>query len=283
MALVDLTEFDYKKVGRIDAAMWRSYYNHQFFKLFWQLLQLFRNQLRLNWLDTLKLAYYAGVAAADYRLNKLKGVNNERVLRRLTEFYKVVSSHAVQPFDYAKAAQLELEWWDVHRYPERYANSLENSLAEGAAAIYNVSAESLKDYGRFRARAALLPKHEGDKQPNPPDWQQIETQTVKAWQSLYESLHFQTTVRNVNIPSQDLTISGTLVMPSAITKKIPAVIIFHGMTSSKDGYVPLAKRLAENGIAGLAVSMRGHGESEGNLMSLRSKMLFMTLSQPMIF
>ncbi len=36
------------------------------------------------------------------------------------------------------------------------------------------------------------------------------------------------------------------------------------MTSSETSYLPLAKRLADSGIAGLAISMRGHGESEGD-------------------
>lgn len=36
------------------------------------------------------------------------------------------------------------------------------------------------------------------------------------------------------------------------------------MTSSEVGYIPLAAALAEQGIAGLAVNMRGHGESEGD-------------------
>lgn len=63
--------------------------------------------------------------------------------------------------------------------------------------------------------------------------------------------------------SDDLNIHGTLIMPSS-PGPVPGVIIFHGMTSSEKGYVPLAAELAEHGIAGLAICMRGHGESEGD-------------------
>ncbi len=71
--------------------------------------------------------------------------------------------------------------------------------------------------------------------------------------------------RNISFPSDNLTIRGTLVMPGAdYNRPVPGVIIFHGMTSSEKGYVPLAQSLAGHGIAGLAVSMRGHGRSDGD-------------------
>lgn len=71
-------------------------------------------------------------------------------------------------------------------------------------------------------------------------------------------------MQKVSFQSDGLNIHGTLVMPDEVNKPFPGVIIFHGMTSSEAGYVPLAAKLAEHGIAGLAVSMRGHGESDGD-------------------
>lgn len=64
--------------------------------------------------------------------------------------------------------------------------------------------------------------------------------------------------------SNGLTMHGTLAIPEFGNKLVPGVIIFHGMTSSEQGYIPLAIRLAEAGVAGLAISMRGHGQSEGD-------------------
>ncbi len=64
--------------------------------------------------------------------------------------------------------------------------------------------------------------------------------------------------------SDSLTIHGTLAIPPAVKKPCPGVIIFHGMTSSENSYITLTQSLAEQGIAGLAISMRGHGESEGD-------------------
>jgi len=187
MVKSNLRQFDYKKVAKLDADMWRSYYNHQFLKLFVQLLHIMRTQLHLNWWLTLRLARYSGWAATDYRL-KMGHENYPRVLKNLVKFYKIVSNNCTEPFDYRKAAELELEWWDIHRYPSKYKKSLEQSLADAQAAIYHTSSTKFKDYAHNRAVAMLLPNHEGDKQTNPPDWGKINELALKSWHSLHTAV-----------------------------------------------------------------------------------------------
>jgi len=187
MAKSNLRQFDYKKVARLDADMWRSYYNHQFIKMFMQLLQIMRTQLHLNWFLTLRLAQHSGWAATTYRLRKGRE-NYPPVLRNLVKFYKIISDNCTEPFDFRKAAELELEWWDIHRYPSRYKKSLEQSLADAQAAVYNTSPAEFKDYAHNRAIAMLLPNHEGDKQDNPPDWDEINELLLKSWQSLHNAV-----------------------------------------------------------------------------------------------
>jgi hypothetical protein len=188
MAKTDIKNFDPEKVGQLDADMWRAYYNHQFFKLFSQLLALIKYQLGLNWFLTIRLAYYSAWAAADYRIHKHKGVNNERVLKNLSKFYGLISQHNAEPFDYQKAAELELAWWDVHRKSYTNNPALEQSLADAAAAIYNVDTASLRDYAHYRAEAMILPRHEGDGADNRTDWQKITELTIKSWQALHAAV-----------------------------------------------------------------------------------------------
>lgn len=187
MVKADLKQFDYKKVGQLDADMWRAYYNHQFLRLFWLMLQLLKNQLGLNWFVTIKLAYYSAWAAADYRINR-GNVNNKRVTKNLIKFYKLISRHATEPFDYQKAGELELVWWDAHRASYKNNKELEQSLAEAAAAIYNVRSTSLKNYAHYRAEAMVLPRHKGDSQDNQTDWQKIRELTIKSWQALHSAV-----------------------------------------------------------------------------------------------
>ncbi len=188
MKKVDLTQFDPIKVGRLDSDMWRSYYNHQFHKLFWQLCRLLKTQLGLSWPVTLRLAYYSAWAAADYRLRKRKGVNNDRVLSNLTKFYGLISRRSTTTFDCKKAAELELKWWDVHRKSTHNNEALERSLAEGAAVIYGVPPAKLSHYAHCRAEAMILPRHEGDAQVVPTDWQKVTELLEEAWGSLHAAV-----------------------------------------------------------------------------------------------
>lgn len=181
----DIRKLNPESVGRLDADMWRAYYNHQFFKLFGQLIRLIKQQLGLNWFLTIRLAYYAAWAAADYRIHKHKGVNNDRVLKNLCKFYKIVAKHNVESFDYKEAARLELAWWDVHRKSYKNNPKLEQSLADAAAVLYNTDAASLKWYAHYRAEAMILPRHEGDAADNQTDWQKVTEITIKAWQALH--------------------------------------------------------------------------------------------------
>ncbi|HEX4774242.1 MAG TPA: alpha/beta fold hydrolase [Candidatus Saccharimonadales bacterium] len=69
-------------------------------------------------------------------------------------------------------------------------------------------------------------------------------------------------MQKVVFQSGELKLSGTLALPEVV-EPVAGVVLFHGMTSSENSYAPLAESLAAQGIAGLAVSMRGHGDSEG--------------------
>lgn len=187
MTKIDLTQFDYKRVGSLDAAMWRAYYNHHFLRLFWLLVQLIREQLGCNWRVTIRLAFYAAWAAADYRIYR-NNVRQERVLRTLTRFYKLVSRHALQPFDAATAAKLELRWWGIHRSSYQTNPRLESSLADAAAVVYGLNPQVLNAYARLRAKAMILPQHERDSHENHVNWDQVEHITIESWRELHKAV-----------------------------------------------------------------------------------------------
>jgi hypothetical protein len=186
MTKTDLRQFDYEEVANLDSAMWRAYYNHQFLKLFSLALRLIKTQLGLNWILTIRLAYYSAWAAAYYRINKHKGVDNTRVLNSLTKFFRIISENSVEVFDYQKAAELELAWWDVHRRSKQNNEALEQSLAVAAAAVYNVPSSALGEYAHCRAAAMILPQHEGDKQPVFTNWAEVTALLNESWRSLHK-------------------------------------------------------------------------------------------------
>ncbi len=187
MAKKDISQFDYQSVAKLEVATWRAYYDHRFFKLFVLLFKLLGTQLQFNWYLTFKLAFYSAFAAADYRINR-GHENYERDLKKLVSFYRIISSHATKPFDYKKAAQLEFEWWDIHRYPNKYKKTLEQGLAEATAEVYGVNPENLKQYAKYRAEAMMIPNHKGDKQETKPDWRQAELLLIKSWYSAHKAV-----------------------------------------------------------------------------------------------
>jgi len=73
---------------------------------------------------------------------------------------------------------------------------------------------------------------------------------------------------SVSFTVQNEKIQGTLIQPENISKKLPAVLFIHGWTSSEKGYIPRAIAVSRLGFVCLTFSMRGHGESEGNLEHL---------------
>lgn len=181
----DVRNFSPERFARLDTDMWRAYYRHRFLKLFLLLIRLCNQYCSPNYVLTLRAAYHSAMAAIIFR--KTKGhENSEKTLKHLTHFYKLLSDHNSYPFDFTKAAELELKWWFIDRYPEKYEMSRAQALAEGAASIFKVSAKDAAPYGQKRAEAMELI---GEHHHNPkaiPDWTKIHTLLVEAYQSLYD-------------------------------------------------------------------------------------------------
>ena len=65
----------------------------------------------------------------------------EKALPDLIKFYSAVRKMSDIPFDVDRAAQLELEWWIIHRQRAQHApGDLDRALAELQAELYRVPA-----------------------------------------------------------------------------------------------------------------------------------------------
>jgi len=186
MTKKNLRQLDYAKVAQLDSGMWREYYDHRFFRMFILLLKLMRTQFQFGWLLALRSAYRAGAAATNYRVRKGRE-NYAGVEKNLVKFYKLISDNSMESFDYRKAAEIELEWWNIHRYPERYERTLGASLAEGMAIIYDGEPKDFSEYGRLRAEAMLLRDEMGDVKQVEPDWVKITSLLSESWKSMYKA------------------------------------------------------------------------------------------------
>ncbi len=72
-------------------------------------------------------------------------------------FYSAISAISNNPFDVNRAAELELEWWIVHREREKHSpEELPKLLAETSAVMYHMPYEPLLEHGKLRAAAMRI-------------------------------------------------------------------------------------------------------------------------------
>lgn len=181
MAKQSLKSFDAVKVARLDAAMWQAYYSHKFIKLFFLLVELFQEQFKVNFLVSVKMAYYSGKAATVFRKNE----DIIKAGRYLVAFFDVIKEHAIEDFDSKQAAKTELEWWLVHRYPQKYRQSLVEALSLAMSALYSLPAQTFNSYGSERSAAM----HLRDSASAEPGWTAIQAHLEKSYVALKEAIN----------------------------------------------------------------------------------------------
>ncbi len=179
----DLRQFDPQEAGKLDAAMWRSYYEGKPVKLFFQLAGLMRSQFRAPFWRSFLLAFRAAKAAFVFK----KGHNRRdyaKALPPLEQYYSGISKLSKQPFDARKAAESELEWWIIRREPVLHTTAdWERLLAETAAVTYHLPATQFSKYARLRTEAMVLLDRKGD-QISESDWMTIDSLLIQTWKAL---------------------------------------------------------------------------------------------------
>jgi hypothetical protein len=189
----DLRAFQPDEVGRLETAMWRSYYEHERVRLFGELATLLRQQYGMSRLQSYLSGYRAARAAVVFQRGHDRS-EYEQALPDLVAYYGAIRKMSVQRFDVERVARLELEWWIIHRERAQHApGDLERSLADLQAALYALPAETFFAHARERAVAMLLrderAEHGGVTEA---DWKQIDTELRASWTHLWHAVNGQT-------------------------------------------------------------------------------------------
>src|SRR2546425_3530573 len=147
-----MREFDPDEVARLETLMWRSYYEKQRVRLFNQATELLRTQYHMTPVKSNLVAYYAANAAFVFKEGKQRS-DYEKALPDLIKFYSAVRKMSDIPFDVDRAAQLELEWWIIHRQRAQHApGDLDRALAALQAELYRVPVDRVMEHGRSEER-----------------------------------------------------------------------------------------------------------------------------------
>ena len=185
-----LRDFDPRGVARLDTAMWRSYYAKQRMLLFFQLTELLGREYRLPWLRSQWVGYQAAKAAFVFKEGPTRS-DYEMALPYLLTFYGAISAVSDDPFDMNRAAELELEWWIVHREREQHSpEDLPRLLAQTSAAIYRMPYEPLLEHGKLRAAAMQIRDSQATAGGvTEKDWSEIGNLLDQSWRSLWKAVN----------------------------------------------------------------------------------------------
>ena len=143
-------------MGSLECDAWVAYYRREWLKFLRSAVLLTRHTFALPWLGTLHGAWLVlrgNQLWAPYPDNDPDGAR--RVMER---FYRLVAEHHEESFDSARAAELEVEWWRVHRehqHAERADSSdaLVQALARLYSYVYSVPEAEVRVAARERALA----------------------------------------------------------------------------------------------------------------------------------
>jgi hypothetical protein len=184
-----LREFDPDEVARLETAMWRSYYDKQQVRLFFQLAELLRKQYNMPFVRSNVVAYRAAKAAFVFKRGKERA-DYEKALPDLIKFYEAVRKVSDIPFDVDRVSRLELEWWIIHRQRAQHAEGdLARSLAELQAGIYNLPAQKFAEHGRLRADAMTIRDTKAESGGvSEADWNRIAELLRGSWRSLAQAV-----------------------------------------------------------------------------------------------
>jgi hypothetical protein len=151
--------FDPRRVGRLECDTWVTYYRREWAKFLWAAISVTRHTFGLSWPATLYGAWLvlrANQLWAPFPDNDPAGAR-----RAMARFYGVVKRRHGESFDPVRAAELEVEWWRVHREHQRTEGHddqrpLVAALAALYAYVYGVSYDDVQLAARERANAMDL-------------------------------------------------------------------------------------------------------------------------------
>lgn len=187
---VDIRNFDAEEVARLDTAMWRSYYSRERLQMYAELTELLQTQYKLRFWRRQLVAYYAAHSAFVFKDGKSRA-DYEKALPDLEKFYGEIHDISTTDFDVRRAAELELEWWIVHRDRKQYKEGdLARALAETAAEIYRLPTENFMEHGRLRAEAMDIRDTKAESGGvTEEDWQRIDELLHNSWRSLHTAVN----------------------------------------------------------------------------------------------
>jgi len=148
--------FDPRVVGELECAAWVAYYRRDWLAFLGAGLRVSRNVIGLSWKATIHCSWL--VLRANQLWAPSPDNDPERSRRMMERFYRIVQQLYAEPFDPATAADLEVQWWRVHRDNQGSPGAsdgpaLADALARLYSHVYGVPERSVRPAAEQRALA----------------------------------------------------------------------------------------------------------------------------------
>jgi hypothetical protein len=108
-----MRSFDPLTVGHYECRAWETYYRRKWVAFLAASVGMVRAAFRMNWPRTLVGAWL--VLRANQKWAPFPDNEPDAARALMTRFYRLLKASENETFDPVRAAQLEVEWWRVHR------------------------------------------------------------------------------------------------------------------------------------------------------------------------
>lgn len=148
--------FDPRRVGELECDAWVAYYRREWHKLLNASIALTHQTFGLPIGATVRAAWL--VLRANQLWAPFPDNDADGARRTMERFYRLVAREHAESFDPARAAELEVEWWRVHRHHQHDpadgdARPLIQALAALYAYVYGVPESAVQIAAKERAAA----------------------------------------------------------------------------------------------------------------------------------
>ncbi len=147
------------RLGRLECDAWVGYYRHEWARALQCFVGMVREGFGMSWPRTMQGAYLvlrANQLWAPYPDNDAAGAQD--AMRR---FYALVADQHRLRIDPYRAAELEVEWWRIHRYLQRETvdgsiEPLVDAVTALYAYVYDVPEDKVREAARLRSEAMVV-------------------------------------------------------------------------------------------------------------------------------
>jgi hypothetical protein len=150
-----IRHFDPRKLAHYEKENYVAYYRKDWLKLLRVSVGMVQQSFGLSWLQATYAAYL--VARAEIAFAPFPDNDVPRAEAFMRRFYQFIKNVHREDFDAQRAAQLELNWWSVHR--KLFGNSHNAELVDAVQSLYaeayGIPAARLRDSAALRVKGML--------------------------------------------------------------------------------------------------------------------------------